>query len=104
MYQTVGQDAIELVAEALAVPLYRKVITGTAIEQSSEYGSRDAVASKGVNGDETEDLHELLKHVKARNTYCAAEITDSNYLVEPTSRCRRRLCRCYSLKLSKSQG
>lgn len=64
MYQTVGQDAVHLVAEALDVPLYRKVITGLAVQQTTEYGSRGASGSKGVIGDETEDLYELLLQVK----------------------------------------
>jgi diphthine-ammonia ligase len=62
MYQTVGQDAIELVACALEVPLYRQVIAGTAVEQGSEYGTRSDKA--GVTGDETEDLFTLLSLVK----------------------------------------
>lgn len=62
MYQTVGQDAIEIVAQALDVPLYRRVIQGTAVEQGSEYGGR--ASSSGVTGDETEDLFELLAEVK----------------------------------------
>ena len=60
MYQTVGQDAIELVAQALDVPLYRRVISGNAVQQGSEYGGRSAHDAGGVQGDETEDLYELL--------------------------------------------
>lgn len=65
LYQTVGQDAIEFVARALDVPLYRHVIQGNPIEQNAEYGSRTAGGS-GVMGDETEDLHALLGEVKVR--------------------------------------
>ena len=64
MYQTVGQDAIEYVAQCLDVSLYRRVISGTSLEQGSEYGSRAASSSSGVKGDETEDLYELLLDVK----------------------------------------
>jgi len=66
LYQTVGQDAIHLVARALDVPLYRRVISGSAIEQGSEYGARGKVTKEayGVPGDETEDLYELLVSVK----------------------------------------
>lgn len=64
MYQTVGQDAIEIVAKALNVPLYRRVISGSAVEQGSEYGGRIATNSGGIHGDETEDLFELLSTVK----------------------------------------
>jgi hypothetical protein len=62
MYQTVGQDAIDAVANALDVPLYRKTIRGTAIDQNTEYGPR--TSKSGVEGDETEDLYELLFQVK----------------------------------------
>lgn len=67
MYQTVGQDAIHFVARALGVPLYRRVITGSAVEQGSEYGARSKLGKEasGVQGDETEDLYELLASVKA---------------------------------------
>jgi diphthine-ammonia ligase len=64
LYQTVGQDAIHLVARALEVPLYRRVITGNAIEQSAEYGGRND--STGIDGDETEDLLDLLSTVKVQ--------------------------------------
>ncbi|KAG0709763.1 hypothetical protein DFH29DRAFT_1012164 [Suillus ampliporus] len=66
LYQTVGQDAIEFVARALDVPLYRRVIQGDAIEQNAEYGSRSA-GGVGVMGDETEDLYTLLKDVKVHH-------------------------------------
>ncbi|KAG8866931.1 hypothetical protein FRC20_007153 [Serendipita sp. 405] len=67
LYQTVGQDAIEYVGRALDVPLYRRVITGTAVELSNEYGTRNGTESKddqAIRGDETEDLFELLQEVK----------------------------------------
>ncbi|KAH7930747.1 hypothetical protein BV22DRAFT_1078565 [Leucogyrophana mollusca] len=67
MYQTVGQDAIEFVARALEVPIYRKVIVGSAVEQGSEYGGRSASGRGGVEGDETEDLYSLLHNVKSRH-------------------------------------
>ncbi|KAJ7590852.1 hypothetical protein C8J56DRAFT_1134729 [Mycena floridula] len=62
LYQTVGQDAIHLVAESLDVPLYRAVISGDAVEQGADYGGRDS--KEGVLGDETEDLTSLLLEVK----------------------------------------
>ena len=67
LYQTVGQDAIEFVAQALDVPLYRKTIDGMALEQGSEYGGRTANTSGGIRGDETEDLFDLLSTVKVRD-------------------------------------
>lgn len=64
MYQTVGQDAIQFVAQALDVPLYRRTIEGTAVNMEAEYGARQAVTNTGTGGDETEDLYELLRTVK----------------------------------------
>ena len=46
------------------MPLYRRVISGAAVEQGGEYGGRDPMASQRVSGDETEDLYELLASVK----------------------------------------
>ncbi|TFY59943.1 hypothetical protein EVJ58_g5455 [Rhodofomes roseus] len=63
MYQTVGQDAIQIVADALEVPLYRRVISGAAVEQGNEYGARSPASGHGVLGDETEDLYALLSTV-----------------------------------------
>ena len=40
------------------------MITGQAIEQGPEYGSRNAKDADAVAGDETEDLFELLATVK----------------------------------------
>ncbi|KAI0307305.1 hypothetical protein B0F90DRAFT_1814078 [Multifurca ochricompacta] len=67
LYQTVGQDAIEFVARALDVPLYRRVISGIALAQGSEYGSRNVEVREGIAGDETEDLYTLLADVKSRH-------------------------------------
>ena len=64
MYQTVGQEAIELIAKCLDVPLYRRVIRGGALEQGLDYGDRGRL--QGVEGDETEDLYALLSEVKVR--------------------------------------
>ncbi|XP_044521075.1 diphthine--ammonia ligase [Gracilinanus agilis] len=56
MYQTVGHQAIELFAEAMALPLYRQTIKGTSMETGRIYTR--------CEGDEVEDLYELLKCVK----------------------------------------
>ncbi|TFK55996.1 hypothetical protein OE88DRAFT_1622520 [Heliocybe sulcata] len=66
-YQTVGQDAVQFVADALDVPLYRGTIKGTAIELGSEYGSRNGRDPAAVQGDETEDLYALLCDVKSQH-------------------------------------
>ncbi|PVG03618.1 hypothetical protein CPB86DRAFT_772005 [Serendipita vermifera] len=66
LYQTVGQDAIEYVAQALDVPLYRRVIEGSAVEMGNEYGTRAGTREsldQSVPGDETEDLFYLLQDV-----------------------------------------
>jgi diphthine-ammonia ligase len=67
MYQTVGHDAVHLIAEAMELPLYRVTITGQAINQTSSYGPRLASTSSHTldSSDETEDLFRLLQLVKA---------------------------------------
>ncbi|XP_036018356.1 diphthine--ammonia ligase isoform X2 [Mus musculus] len=57
MYQTVGHHAIDLYAEAMALPLYRRAIRGRSLETGRVYTQ--------CEGDEVEDLYELLKLVKA---------------------------------------
>ena len=105
LYQTVGQDAIELVARALEVPLYRRVITGQAIEQGSEYGGRLAKGADAVAGDETEDLFELLSTVKVGVLWPVLFdlLTKSSSKVA-SSRYSGCIGWCYSLKLSTSEG
>lgn len=62
MYQTVGHDAVHVVAAAIGVPLYRATITGAALDIDAEYGARTLDPN-----DETEDLFRLLVHVKAQH-------------------------------------
>ncbi|XP_017749784.1 PREDICTED: diphthine--ammonia ligase isoform X2 [Rhinopithecus bieti] len=56
MYQTVGHHAIDLYAEAMALPLYRRTIRGRSLDTRQVYTK--------CEGDEVEDLYELLKLVK----------------------------------------
>lgn len=56
MYQTVGHQAIELYAEAMDLPLYRRVIQGSSLDTRKNYTETE--------GDEVEDLYELLGLVK----------------------------------------
>lgn len=56
MYQTVGHQAIDLYAEAMDVPLYRRTIEGSSVHTGREYSQTE--------GDEVEDLYQLLKLVK----------------------------------------
>jgi len=105
MYQTVGQDAIHLVAEALDVPLYRRIITGSAVQQTTEYGSRSANHSKGVNGDETEDLYELLLQVKVRiDLFHSSNLSNPRTALDISPRYSRGFCWCYLVKLSTTQS
>lgn len=60
LYQTVGQDAIGYIAEALELPLYRRQIQGQAVDQNLQYRAQ-------VKGDETEDLFILLQDVLSRH-------------------------------------
>lgn len=55
MYQTVGHDVIDLYSEAMDLPLFRQNIHGRNVQQELHYNE--------ASGDETEDLHKLLKRV-----------------------------------------
>ena len=60
MYQTVGVEVTPMIAEAMELPLHRRQITGTSVNQELYYEkSGDAAAN-----DEVEDLYELLVQVK----------------------------------------
>ena len=52
MYQTVGHAHVGAIAEAMELPIFRREITGTAVEQGLRYGA--------TAGDEVEDLHALI--------------------------------------------
>ncbi|XP_068437285.1 diphthine--ammonia ligase isoform X2 [Clinocottus analis] len=58
MFQTVGHQAIELFAEAMDLPLYRRTIQGLSLDTSRNYSV--------TKGDEVEDLYELLHLVKEK--------------------------------------
>jgi len=49
MYQTVGTNATLAIAEALALPIYRRPITGKPKVKTLEY-------NEAAEGDEVEDL------------------------------------------------
>jgi diphthine-ammonia ligase len=55
MYQTIGHSSLSLIAGALELPLYTRVISGTSVVLESEYSE--------CKGDETEDLHALIGEV-----------------------------------------
>ncbi|XP_012865737.1 PREDICTED: diphthine--ammonia ligase [Dipodomys ordii] len=58
MYQTVGHHTIDLYAEAMSLPLYRRTIRGKSLDTGRVYSK--------CEGDEVEDLYELLKLVKEK--------------------------------------
>ena len=58
MYQTVGHHAIDAYAEAMDLPLFRRVIEGASEERGRDYHINDK--------DEVEDLYKLLTEVKVR--------------------------------------
>ncbi|KAL2099231.1 hypothetical protein ACEWY4_005711 [Coilia grayii] len=66
MYQTVGHQAIDLYAEAMGLPLYRRTIKGSSLDTGKEYCERE--------GDEVEDLYQLLKLVKEKESVEAVSV------------------------------
>ena len=56
MFQTVGHHAIDMYAEAMEIPLYRRTIEGSSVAQEKDY--------RETAEDEVEDLYALLKQVK----------------------------------------
>ncbi|KAL5463864.1 hypothetical protein EMCRGX_G032808 [Ephydatia muelleri] len=56
MFQTVGHEGVAAYAEAMRLPLYRKVTSGLAVKKELVYSP--------VAGDEVEDLYQLMKTVK----------------------------------------
>ncbi|OAP54969.1 hypothetical protein AYL99_10669 [Fonsecaea erecta] len=75
MYQTVGHSVIPLYAECLGIPLYRREITGSAVQMGRYY---DASVLDSSLLDETEDLVPLLReamqaHPEA-NALCSGAI------------------------------
>ncbi|KIW26212.1 uncharacterized protein PV07_09325 [Cladophialophora immunda] len=74
MYQTVGHSVIPLYAECLGIPLYRREITGSAVQTGRYYDTSEL----GSSPDETEDLVPLLRtamqaHPEA-NALCSGAI------------------------------
>lgn len=57
MFQTVGHEAVKLFAEAMGLPLYRAVTRGESKETKNLHYSP-------LQGDEVEDLYDLLLQVK----------------------------------------
>ncbi|KAI4217712.1 MAG: hypothetical protein LQ351_000308 [Letrouitia transgressa] len=98
MYQTVGHSLVPLYQDALALPLYRQQIVGSAVNTRLEYhvpagnglGS-DSVplpATASVQGetDETESLYTLLRRVKAEHP--SADAVSSGAILSTYQRTR----------------
>ena len=58
MYQSVGAELIDLYAQCMEIPLFRKEIKGSCKSLNANYET--------CEGDEVEDLFELLQNVKKR--------------------------------------
>ncbi|KAK4142147.1 uncharacterized protein C8A04DRAFT_13496 [Dichotomopilus funicola] len=96
MYQTVGHEVIPLYAEATGIPLYRRVITGSATQHGKDYSHHRDFVEGGSGGkaeepasfgsgrgreaevDETESMVPLLEAIKRAhpeaNAICAGAI------------------------------
>lgn len=66
MYQTVGHQGIEMLAEAMELPLFRKTTSGLTTQMGKNY--------EPTEDDEVEDLYALLKQVKVSATIDTASI------------------------------
>lgn len=72
MYQTVGNSGVDSIAKAIGLRLFQREIKGTAVNMTSEYGTRvgrrhhDTIGGGDENEDEdeTEDLFRLLQTVQ----------------------------------------
>jgi len=84
MFQTVGHDVIELYAEAMQLPLFRRTLTGSSVCTTSDYTENKQ--------DEVEDLYQLLKDVKEQVNYDAVSsgaILSNYQRVRVENVCRR---------------
>uniref|UniRef100_A0A1Q3EU54 Diphthine--ammonia ligase n=1 Tax=Culex tarsalis TaxID=7177 RepID=A0A1Q3EU54_CULTA len=66
MYQTVGHQGIEKLAQAMDLPLYRKITRGNSINTKGNY--------EPTEDDEVEDLYELLSQVKEEQNVDAVAV------------------------------
>ncbi len=70
MYQTVGWNAVSLMAEAMKLPFHQRSTSGTSYQKTLAYSSEIATANKSEHGsshDEVEDLFNLLQDVIAKH-------------------------------------
>lgn len=62
MYQTAGHEMIEGIAQALCLPLHRRKLHGKSVNTGADY-------AEPTQGDEVEDLYELMKEVKVGSNF-----------------------------------
>lgn len=87
MFQTVGHEGISLYAEALGLPLYRSRTRGCSVAMGMEYHPSE--------GDEVEDLYQLLKRVKVGHNFCRTRIYSCStwyYCINYTIYIGKRIC------------
>jgi len=70
MFQTVGHDVIDVYSQALGLPLFRRTIRGCSLNVAADYNRED--------GDEVEDLYELLKEIRVGYTIIIGIINITN--------------------------
>ena len=56
MFQSVGHEGVHLFAEAMGLPLFRGTTDGSSVAKEMTY--------EPAEGDEVEDLYQLLRRVK----------------------------------------
>jgi diphthine-ammonia ligase len=84
MYQTVGNEAMDLLAECMNLPLYKKPICGTSLQTHLAY-------DQFHEGDEVEDLFQLLRQVQREK---AIEAVASGAILSDYQRIRiEHVCR-----------
>ena len=71
MYQSVGHHAVELYAEAMGLPLFRRTIEGASVSIGRDY--------QKVEEDEVEDLYKLLTEIKVSLMNCKKSIKGKEY-------------------------
>lgn len=67
MYQSVGYEAIDYIAESMQLPLYKSLTAGKSNQIGKTYEPIDS-------NDEVEDLYNLLKLIKEEMDYDAVSI------------------------------
>ncbi|XP_047475310.1 diphthine--ammonia ligase-like isoform X1 [Penaeus chinensis] len=77
MYQSVGHMGVAMYAEAVGVPLYRRIIQGSSITTTKTYNPTE--------GDEVEDLYLLLKEVQEK---CSIEAVSVGAVLSDYQRIR----------------